>query len=73
MCCALQGFLPERADQFAQDIVYPAFSPSVATFLALSTLYGIWKVLAISKFLVKTSCCPPEQASSLVWSVLALC
>lgn len=43
MCC-VQGFLPESADQFARDVVYPAFSPSVGVFLALSTLYGIWKV-----------------------------
>ncbi len=41
---AMQGFLPESADQFAQDVVYPAFSPTVGVFLALSTAYGIWKV-----------------------------
>ncbi|CAL8467828.1 g7366 [Coccomyxa elongata] len=40
---AVSGFLPESADQFAQDVVYPAFSPTVGVFLALSTLYGIWK------------------------------
>ena len=40
----LQGFLPEAADQFAQDVVYPSFSPTVGFFLLLSSLYGIWKV-----------------------------
>ncbi|KAK9909318.1 hypothetical protein WJX75_000435 [Coccomyxa subellipsoidea] len=38
-----KGFLPESADQFAQDVIYPAFSPTVGVFLALSSLYGIWK------------------------------
>lgn len=43
---AVQGFLPEAADQFAQDVVYPSFSPTVGIFLLLSTAYGIWKVCA---------------------------
>ena len=42
----MQGFLPEAADQFAQDVVYPSFSPTVGFFLLLSTAYGIWKVRA---------------------------
>ena len=41
----LQGFLPEAADQFAQDVVYPAFSPTLAVFLVCSTAYGLWKVM----------------------------
>ena len=40
----VQGFLPEAADRFAQDVVYPSFSPTVGFFLLLSTAYGIWKV-----------------------------
>ncbi|CAK0762827.1 hypothetical protein CVIRNUC_002996 [Coccomyxa viridis] len=40
---ALSGFLPEAADQLAQNVVYPAFSPSVGFFLLLSSIYGIWK------------------------------
>ena len=42
--CCVQGFLPEAADQLAQNVVYPAFSPSVGFFLLLSSIYGIWKV-----------------------------
>ena len=41
---SVQGFLPEAADQFAQGVVYPSFSPTVGFFLLLSTAYGIWKV-----------------------------
>jgi hypothetical protein len=40
----LQGFLPESLDQFAQDVVLPAFTPTVGVLLAISTLYGLWKV-----------------------------
>lgn len=40
---AASGFLSEAADQFAQDVVYPAFSPTVILFLAGSTFYGLWK------------------------------
>ena len=40
----VQGFLPEAVDRFAQDVVYPSFSPTVGFFLLLSTAYGIWKV-----------------------------
>jgi hypothetical protein len=52
MCCcfavhhgvhSVQGFLPEAADQFVQDYIYKAFSPTVGLFLACSTLYGVWK------------------------------
>jgi hypothetical protein len=37
------GFLSEEADQFAQDVVYPLFSPTLGLFLAGSTAYGLWK------------------------------
>jgi hypothetical protein len=40
----VQGFLPESLDQFAQDYVLPAFTPTLGVFLAISTLYGLWKV-----------------------------
>ena len=36
----------DGADRFAQDIVYPAFSPTLGLFLAISTAYGVWKVRA---------------------------
>ena len=41
----LQGFLPEGVDQFATDVLYPSFSPTVLAFLGCSSLYGLWKVL----------------------------
>ena len=37
----------DGADRFAQDIVYPAFSPTLGLFLAISTAYGVWKVRAV--------------------------
>ena len=37
------GFLNEAADQFAQDVVYPAVSPTLGLFLLSSSLYGLWK------------------------------
>ena len=40
---AASGFLSESADQFAQDVVYPAFSPTLGLFLAASSAYGLWK------------------------------
>ena len=40
----LQGFLPESWDQFAQNVVYKTFSPTVGFFLACSAAYGVWKV-----------------------------
>ena len=40
----LQGFMPEQLDQFAQDVVLPAFTPTLGLFLAISTGYGLWKV-----------------------------
>jgi len=67
----LQGFLPEAADQFAQDVVYPSFSPTVGFFLLLSSLYGIWKVCSShsASFLQSTEAiywaldmCSDEQA-----------
>ena len=47
----MQGFLPESADQFAQDVVYPAFSPCVGIFLAFSAAYGVWKVCPPGRYL----------------------
>eukprot|EP01026_Neomeris_dumetosa_P070089 TRINITY_DN6963_c0_g2_i1.p2 TRINITY_DN6963_c0_g2~~TRINITY_DN6963_c0_g2_i1.p2 ORF type:complete len:168 (-),score=26.40 TRINITY_DN6963_c0_g2_i1:180-683(-) len=40
---ALSGFFPEEVDQFAQNIIYPIFSPTVVLLLAGSTAYGLWK------------------------------
>ncbi|KAK9803501.1 hypothetical protein WJX73_010456 [Symbiochloris irregularis] len=40
---ALSGFLPDSADDFAQQVLYPAFSPSVGALLAGSVIYGLWK------------------------------
>ncbi|KAL4425690.1 hypothetical protein ABPG75_009706 [Micractinium tetrahymenae] len=37
------GFMSEGLDQFAQDVVFPAFTPTLGLFLAISTLYGLWK------------------------------
>lgn len=37
------GFMSQEADQFAQDVVYPLFSPTLGVFLAGSTVYGLWK------------------------------
>jgi hypothetical protein len=39
----VQGFLPDAADQFVQDYVFKAFTPSILIFLLCSTLYGLWK------------------------------
>ena len=39
----MQGFLPEAGDQFVQDYILKAFTPTVGLFLACSTSYGIWK------------------------------
>lgn len=40
------GFMSESLDQFATDIVLPAFTPTLGLFLAISTLYGLWKTRA---------------------------
>ena len=40
----MQGFLPEAADNFAINYVYPAFSPTLGVFLAISVVYGLLKV-----------------------------
>lgn len=40
---AISGFLPENWDQFAQNVVYKTFSPTVGIFLAFSAAYGVWK------------------------------
>eukprot|EP01024_Parvocaulis_polyphysoides_P023074 TRINITY_DN2133_c0_g5_i1.p2 TRINITY_DN2133_c0_g5~~TRINITY_DN2133_c0_g5_i1.p2 ORF type:complete len:176 (+),score=19.53 TRINITY_DN2133_c0_g5_i1:37-528(+) len=40
---AASGFLPQELDEFAQNIIYPIFSPTVVLLLAGSTAYGLWK------------------------------
>ncbi|GMH32605.1 hypothetical protein BSKO_00439 [Bryopsis sp. KO-2023] len=40
---AAAGFLPEGVDDFALNVVYPAFSPTVGVFLLCSSFYGVWK------------------------------
>ncbi|CAI7837673.1 unnamed protein product [Closterium sp. NIES-53] len=45
--CLLPGFLSEELDQMAMDVVYPAFSPTVAVFLLGATAYGAFKVIGI--------------------------
>ena len=40
----VQGFLPEAADNFATNVVYPAFSPTLGVFLVISVIYGLAKV-----------------------------
>ena len=37
------GFLSDELDQFALDVVYPSFSPTVAVFLLGAAGYGAWK------------------------------
>lgn len=37
------GFLPEEFDNFAVQFVFPAFAPTVGTFLLLSSVYGVLK------------------------------
>ncbi len=49
---SMQGFLPEEYDQFAQNVVIKAFSPSVGVLLAGSAGYGLWKVyISITPYL----------------------
>lgn len=36
--------MSESLDAFAQDVVFPAFTPTLGVFLAISTGYGLWKV-----------------------------
>eukprot|EP01025_Chloroclados_australasicus_P060172 TRINITY_DN7697_c0_g1_i2.p2 TRINITY_DN7697_c0_g1~~TRINITY_DN7697_c0_g1_i2.p2 ORF type:complete len:181 (-),score=20.44 TRINITY_DN7697_c0_g1_i2:535-1041(-) len=40
---AASGFFSDEVDQFAQNVIYPAFSPTVLLLLAGSTVYGLWK------------------------------
>lgn len=47
----LQGFLPESLDDFAQNVVFKTFSPTVGLFLACSAAYGLWKVSAADMLL----------------------
>ena len=51
----LQGFLPESADRFATDIIYPAFSPQMGIFFVCSTAYGVWKVCVLAA-VARTDC-----------------
>lgn len=37
------GFLPEEADAFIQDTLYPSYSPTVLLFLGASSFYGLYK------------------------------
>lgn len=40
---AASGFLPEEYDRFAEEVIYPAYSPLLLVFLACSSLYGLYK------------------------------
>lgn len=40
----MQGFLSEEADNFITNYIYPAFSPTLGVFLAISVVYGLVKV-----------------------------
>ena len=40
---ATSGFLPEAVDVFAENVLYPSFSPLIGVFLLCSSLYGLWK------------------------------
>jgi hypothetical protein len=40
---ATSGFLPEAVDVFAENVLYPTFSPLIGVFLLFSSLYGLWK------------------------------
>ena len=42
-----QGFLPESLDAFAENVLYPAYSPQIGIFLACSSAYGLWKVRGV--------------------------
>ena len=48
-----QGFLPEAADNFVVDYIYPSFSYQMGIFFTCSTVYGLWKVSA--QFCSKTT------------------
>ena len=37
------GFLPDSADKFIVNFVFPAFTPSVGVFLLISVFYGLFK------------------------------
>jgi len=37
------GFLPDELDNFAANVLYPAYTPFVGVFLLCSTAYGVWK------------------------------
>lgn len=48
-----QGFLSAEMDQFAQDVVFPAFTPTLGLFLAISTGYGVLKVGGVDGWAVQ--------------------
>jgi len=37
------GFLPEAADNFIVDYIYPSFSWQMGIFFSCTTVYGLWK------------------------------
>eukprot|EP00892_Ulva_mutabilis_P001233 jgi/Ulvmu1/1110/UM106_0027.1 len=43
LAVAASGFFPDNIDQWIQDNVYTAFSPTIVLFLACSSVYGVWK------------------------------
>lgn len=43
------GFLPEDLDKLFVKYVYPAFTPSVALFVAGTTAYGVLKYIQNEK------------------------
>lgn len=45
---AASGFLPEAADIFIVDYIYPSFSYQLGFFFTCSTAYGLWKTSATS-------------------------
>ena len=66
----MQGFLPEAADNFAVNYVYPAFSPTLGVFLLISVIYGLIKVHFLLNFLSLVSTCIFISASISWVSVL---
>jgi hypothetical protein len=56
-----QGFLPEDWDAFVQYSLYPSYTPTVLTFLAGSTVYGLWKVGRLPLPFMGSSPPPPQD------------
>lgn len=57
--------MPQALDQFAQDVVLPAFTPTLGLFLAISTAYGLWKVGGSSR--LRHARMPRLPSGSLCW------